>query len=290
MKTCLVINLSEYNPSVINFFRKYYSGKFKNITFTCPWEEGLDEPDVISTHYMYSYWYANAAEAVQHMKKKYDYYVLTDENGVLSYDLNEFNIWKSIKKLNSNIRIGICQAKALYAPYGYCWSKTKDMIYPFIYSAAEWKDLFMPFDSAILKMVKFFGSYDKYISDSFFGRMAGTDESDDERRFKRILGGMCKIPYPLAYGPADFMIISGKCIGQVIPQLFTWASVGVYYEVAIPTISILLFEKNNINMLPSVALNPIIAGTSVTEFENEMQKNSDSFFICIPNKIIKMEI
>ena len=284
MKVCVVINLPEYDRSAISYFRKYYYGRFKNILFTCPWpDECIVEPDVVSTHYFYSYWYASAAEAVKLLDKKYDYYVFTNENIVLSPEINESDFHSRINRFG-RAEVAISTPNPLFAPYGFRWSKAKYMIYPFIYSAAEWSVLLAPFNEALLKMVKYFGSYDKYISDSFFGRLADSEAGEDEIKFKRILGGLCKIPYPLAYSHSDFIVVPRRNIDRVIEQALALAAVGVHCDAAIPTFSILMFEKGGICTLEPYDIAKELLDFDLKEVGSIAKKLGDGIFVRIPIK------
>lgn len=251
MSACLIVNIAKYNKSIIKFLREYYWDKFDRIIFACPWhEDKITDGDVMCVHYLYSQWFGNAAEIAESLDRQYDCYVVTDQEGVLSPEFDKISINNIFQR--ENCRAMLSSVYPLSVPYGYRWKKAKTIFYPFIYSAAEWKELFPPYDDALFKMVNYFGSYDKYISDAFFGKLAEQEETEEMRAFKRILGGLCKVPYPLAYGPADFMVVRGEEAESVFKQMHLWAAVGVDYEAALPTIGVLSYKREEIYTVDNV--------------------------------------
>lgn len=250
MSACLIINLSCYNERLIKFFTKYYSEKFSDIFFTVPWCENVKNipSNLINDYYSYYQWYGNAAVALNKINTdKYDYIVLTTEEGIINPNITEANIDAHFK-LNK-YRIVIPDAMPLFGFNGWHWYHVRYALYPFIYSANEWQSYLIPFNEAIKNMLSYFGEYDVHLNDSFFAVKAHEKLTREMVEYKEILGGYEHIPYPLAFSMTDILVIKREDIGSIIEQFEKMAAVGVFCEIALPTLVISLFNKAEINCL-----------------------------------------
>lgn len=247
MSVCLIVNLSFYDEKKIEFFKKYYLNKFDDIYFTCPWpEDGLSlKNKIVPVFYSYNQWYGNAADVIEKIDiLKFDYIVAVSEEGIFSSWINGTYFSELLHDKNESVVIPY--AKPLFGVDGWHWYHTRYSIYPFIYSADEWKKYLMPYNDMLIRMIKYFGYYDIHLTDAFFNLQPDDIMTDDMRNFKYILGGQERIPYPLAYGVTDFIAFDASCAKIVCEQFRYWAAVGVFYEIALPTIVISLFDKANI--------------------------------------------
>lgn len=250
METCIIINLSRYDRKMIDFFMAYYKNKFSNIFFTAPWcdDKSNLQDNLIGDYYSYYQWYGNAAAALKKLNlNRYDYVVLTTEEGILNPDISYANI-REYLQLDS-YDVSIPNAMPLFGFNGWHWYHVRHALYPFIYSANEWQKYLFTFDEALQKMRDFFGDYDVHINNSFFAVKTHESLSGEMTAYAEILGGYGHIPYPLAYSMTDMLVLKRKDIYRVIEQFEKWAAIGVFCEIAIPSLIISLFDKTKINCL-----------------------------------------
>ncbi len=250
MKTCIIINLSRYNRNLIDFFTNYYKDKFTDIFFTAPWcDQEKHLPDnLICGYYSYYQWYGNAAVALNKINLvNYEYIALTTEEGIINPEVTEENLSDYFDL--TNYKIVIPDAMPLFGFNGWHWYHVRYALYPFIYSANEWQKYFMPYNQAIAKMRDYFGDYDSHLNNSFFAVKAHEKFTAEMMAYKEILGGYEHIPYPLAFSMTDIFILRNDNILRIVEQFEKWAAVGVFCEIALPTLAVLLFDKSEINCL-----------------------------------------
>jgi len=252
MKIALVIIFNHRFDKNIEKLKKIYENRFSIIRFLVPFYDGEDDRviPVCESSNCFQGYLMQAYDKLVSLEA--DYYCFIGDDLLLHPDINEGTIIKDFELTNKEVcisEIGMFNNKNVF-----CWGHAKKSSIPFFNSYVSWKESICSYENALVKFKTFFNEeYLQNYTKDFFGKAPKMSKYIEHqiqiKKFVLQNGGTLKIPYPLAYGYSDLLIISRNKLYPIARICGIFAAMGLFVEIALPTAIVLTTERNKTSII-----------------------------------------
>ena len=245
MKTCLVILFNHKYEKNLNTLRSIYCDKFDMIRFIMPFYYGTDN-DVICVYessYQFQGYIAQATNRL--VATNADYYFFIADDLLLNPEINQENYFD---------KLGLQEGESMLAnvwPHSKLtfWNANRMLNTYYEFSREShtlWKTELLPADIAFEKARQLGYNMDDFsfsnnLQERFWdyenvSKTYGTNRVESWREASEL-------PYPIWGGYSDWLIIGRTELIRIAPKLGVTAAMGIFVEIAIPTIMMLYCKK-----------------------------------------------
>ena len=244
----LVIVFNHRYDANIPFLKKYYSNKFNNLKIIMPFYDGEDR-DVIPVKRNVSFNFAGFfCEGYNgYVNDESDYYMFLADDALLNPSFGQDEVFNTL--LCGGKKVYITEVKPCNGKNGISWYHSVFMNLPFRNKKDEVLNFIPDFDAALQKAKSYFGDYQECFTKEFYVDDTTRAEYKKQRYrdiFEATKVNGDKIPYPLAGGWSDIVIVHKSILKDFVKLCGIFSSMHMFCEIAIPTALMLLCERDEV--------------------------------------------
>ena len=220
----------------IPVLREHYKDRFSNIYFLVPFYDGNDR-DVIPVYYPSNNFQGYFSQAYQHLKNNsFDYWFVAADDMIINPELNETNIFTSLKITNNDSFI----PKLNKFTEKVNWPHSSSALsFTFNNRFVEIKEQLPTYEDAYIKLKQLsvepeglkFNKVYKELETSTAASIYGKRYLQDIKSQSSLLNA----EFPFCWGYSDIFCIGSENIKYFSHLCGVFASAGLFVEIAIPT-------------------------------------------------------
>ncbi len=250
-KVCLVFIFNHRYEKNIEKLKKIYKNRFSLFRFIVPFYKGDENEEVIPVYessYYFEGYYMQAAEKLAVLDA--DDFLFIADDLILNPHVNENN-FRDYFGLAEEKGCYINDINMLNSPGGIEWMHAMYSSLPFFTKGILWQRELPSYEEAMGKFEQFFEQpYKETYDEEFFytgndiekiKSLVQTFYDNNERSFN--------IPYPMAKGYSDIVILSKNDLRDFSRLCGIFSSMDIFAEIAIPTAIVLLFKKEDVSCI-----------------------------------------
>ena len=247
---CLVIVFNHRFDENIPKLRMIYEERFPVIRFLVPFYDGADR-DVIPVYessYQFQGYFIQAYDRLMDTNAK-SFFVIGDDLIIAPW-INSSNIIDILDMRDKDFFthcINKFNTKGVFRWQPHARFSSK----PFYSKACSWRSELPEYHDAVKRFESFFNEpyNEKYEEDFFDIEESPSNHEIFKQDFIRNNNGSYDIPYPLAYGYSDILIINQRKMYEFSRLCGIFAAMNLFVEIAIPTSIVLSSERKTVKTI-----------------------------------------
>lgn len=248
---CLVFIFNHKYEQNIEKLRRIYKNRFSTMRFIVPFYNGNPDKEIISVYessYYFEGYYIQTLYKL--MEIDVDFFLFIADDLILNPHINEAN-FRDYFGLHGLKKCYLNEINMLNSSGGIGWMHSMYSSLPFFTKGVLWQRELPPYDEAMTRFEQFFGqSYKEKYDEQFFYTGRETDNiAELVQTFYENNKNSFDIPYPMAKGYSDVLIIRKDDLSDFSHMCGIFSSMDVFAEIAIPTSLVLLFRRDEVTHL-----------------------------------------